>query len=74
MTQFTWLEDVQCTTLSYQVRYETIPEAREADDRIFAAWAEHPAHYYVDNTTDFDGLLIPKFTFFTNDFNRFEFM
>ncbi len=36
-------------------RYETVDEARNLDDRLINAWANHPHHVIIDNSTDFEG-------------------
>ena len=35
-------------------RYESIEDARLADDRTLRAWSPHPAHYVIDNSVDFE--------------------
>lgn len=39
--------------LDNPLRVETIAEAAAADDRIFAAWAQHPRRFVVEATPDF---------------------
>mmetsp|Transcript_2334 Transcript_2334/g.2983 ORF Transcript_2334/g.2983 Transcript_2334/m.2983 type:complete len:344 (-) Transcript_2334:1202-2233(-) len=41
----------------YQVRKETIEEARDLDKKIKGCWRGHPHHRIVDNSTDFKGKL-----------------
>ena len=33
-------------------RYESVGQAVDLDDRLLAAWAEHPHHYVVDNSVE----------------------
>lgn len=35
-------------------RYETSAEAIALDDRLLAAWANHPYHFTIDNSSDFE--------------------
>eukprot|EP00510_Aplanochytrium_minuta_P008641 CAMPEP_0184052944 /NCGR_PEP_ID=MMETSP0956-20121227/5631_1 /TAXON_ID=627963 /ORGANISM="Aplanochytrium sp, Strain PBS07" /LENGTH=330 /DNA_ID=CAMNT_0026346171 /DNA_START=104 /DNA_END=1095 /DNA_ORIENTATION=+ len=41
----------------YQVRKESIEEARDLDKKIKGCWRGHPYHRIVDNSTDFQGKL-----------------
>lgn len=43
------------TTKNNKSRHETLAEAREADERILAAWIGHSHLRIVDNSTDFEG-------------------
>jgi AAA domain len=38
-------------------RWDNAEEARAFDQRVLAAWAEHPRHTVIDNTTDWQGKL-----------------
>jgi thymidylate kinase len=40
---------------SNRTRYETSDQAIDADRRTYAAWAKHPSHHRIDNSTDFNG-------------------
>ena len=35
-------------------RYESIEDARIADDRTLRAWSPHPNHFVIDNSVDFE--------------------
>ena len=41
-------------TLTNAVRYETLEEAREVDERLRLAWRGHPQLSILDNATDFE--------------------
>ena len=43
------------TLANNAVRSETPEHARDLDAKILAAWASHPAHRVVDNSSDFNG-------------------
>ena len=36
------------------LRYESIEDARRADDNTLRAWSAHHAHYVIDNSVDFE--------------------
>lgn len=40
-----------------QANEEGMRTARALDEKVMQAWAPHPHHYAVDNSTDFDGKL-----------------
>ena len=50
------------TNLNNKARFESIEEARVADDRTIAAWSGHPHLRIIDNSTDFEGKLDRLFT------------
>ena len=58
------------TLSNNNARYETIAEAIALDDRLINAWQNHPNHFIIDNSTDFDtklNCLIDKISdFLTN--------
>lgn len=45
------------TTANNAARSESPERARELDQRVLKAWADHPAHRVIDNSTSFDGKL-----------------
>lgn len=45
------------TLSNNNARYETIDEARALDDRLIEAWKNHPNHFIIDNSLDFEGKL-----------------
>lgn len=42
------------TFANNNARYETIDEARALDDSLMSSWENHPNHFVIDNSTDFE--------------------
>lgn len=51
-------EEEYYTLANNGARIETVEQARELDDKLIQAWAGHPNHRIIDNTSDFEHKMV----------------
>lgn len=56
-------------SLENEARFETLEQARDADQRVLEAWKDHSSYYIIDNSTDFGGKMNRLFSLIMENLN-----